>query len=170
MKTATIVSCIALLFFMHHPGITRMPGPSKITINDWSFASPESRQRFSLQLQDMEEAIQSGEYKKISSILVARDGKLLYEKYFDGSDAAVLRDTRSATKTVTGILIGIAIDRNSLSGVKAAILPFFPDKQPVRNPDPRKEKITIEDFLTMSSVLECEDWNSFSRAMKRGCI
>jgi CubicO group peptidase (beta-lactamase class C family) len=50
-----------------------------------------------------------------------------------------------------------------LSGVQAPILPYFPDREPLQNPDPRKAKITVEDFLTMSSLLECDDWNEYSR-------
>jgi CubicO group peptidase (beta-lactamase class C family) len=114
-------------------------------------------------LQVMERAIQDGEFVKIGSVLVARNGQLVYEGYFDGLGRDVARNTRSATKTVTGMLVGIAIDRGHLSGVDTPILPFFPDKQPVQYPDPRKEGITVEDFLTMSSLLECDDFNSFSR-------
>jgi CubicO group peptidase (beta-lactamase class C family) len=114
-------------------------------------------------LRAMEEAIRAGTFPKVTSVLLARNGKLVYEKYFDGSDPATLRNTRSATKTITGMLVGIAIDKGLLSGVDARVLDFFPEKQPVQNPDPRKQKITVEDFLTMSSLLECDDWNNSSR-------
>lgn len=133
-------------------------------MNDgWPTASAASAGLSTERLQAMETAIRGGEFKKIGSILAARHGKLVYEGYFDGSDATAPRDTRSATKSITDILVGIAIEKGLLSGVDAPILPFFSDKQPVQNPDPRKAKITVEDFLTMSSLLECNDWNEFSR-------
>ena len=104
-----------------------------------------------------------GEFKEITSVLIARHGKLGFERYFDADGAEGLRNTRSATKTVTGMLAGIAIDHHLLPGVGAHVLDFFADKQPLQNPDPRKAAITIEDFLTMSSLLECDDENQFSR-------
>lgn len=108
-------------------------------------------------------AIRNGDFKKITSVLVARDGKIVHEAYFNGADASTLHNTRSCTKTITGALIGIAIDRGLVPSVQATVLPYFPDRQPIQNPDPRKDKITIEDFLTMSSLLECDDWNDASR-------
>jgi CubicO group peptidase (beta-lactamase class C family) len=114
-------------------------------------------------LQEMESAIRSGDFKKIGSVLIARHGKLIYEAYFDG-DATTLRDTRSATKSITEILIGIAIQERKLSGVDARVLALLPERaRKMQNADPRKEKITVEDFLTMSSLLECDDWNDASR-------
>ena len=111
----------------------------------------------------MEAAIRAGEFKKIGSVVVARHGKLVYEGYFDG-DASTLRDTRSATKSITDILVGIAIQEKKLSGVDARVLALLPERaRKMQNPDPRKDKITIEDFLTMSSPLECDDWNDASR-------
>jgi CubicO group peptidase (beta-lactamase class C family) len=114
-------------------------------------------------LRSLDAAIRSGEFKKIGSVLIARHGKLAYEGYFDG-DAATLRDTRSATKSITDVLIGIAIDERKLSGVDAKVLALLPERaRKIQNPDPRKTAITVEDFLTMSSPLECDDWNDASR-------
>jgi CubicO group peptidase (beta-lactamase class C family) len=114
-------------------------------------------------LQEMESAIRSGDFKKIGSVLIAEHGKLVYEAYFDG-DANTLRDTRSATKSITDILVGIAMSEKKLSGVDARIFALLPEHaKKMQNPDPRKEKITVEDFLTMSSPLECDDWNDASR-------
>jgi CubicO group peptidase (beta-lactamase class C family) len=114
-------------------------------------------------LRDMETAIRAGEFKKIGSVLVARHGKLVYESHFDG-DASTPRDTRSATKSITDVLVGIAIGEKKLSGVDARVLALLPDRgRNLQNPDPRKDQITVEDFLTMSSPLECDDWNDASR-------
>ncbi|HEY8004395.1 MAG TPA: serine hydrolase [Phenylobacterium sp.] len=107
-------------------------------------------------------AVRAGTYKQITSVLVARHGKLIYEQYFDDGGADALRNTRSATKTITGMLVGAAADRGLLTP-QARVLGYFPDREPLQNPDPRKAAITVEDFLTMSSLLECDDENSFSR-------
>jgi len=130
--------------------------------DDWPTGAPDAAGLSAARLQAMDSAIRAGDFKKVGSVLIARHGKLVFEDYFDG-DAATLRDTRSAAKTITSMAIGLAIEKHILSGVDARILPYFPDKQPLQNPDPRKAQITFEDFLTMSSLLECDDWNDFSR-------
>lgn len=129
----------------------------------WQTGSPAEAGLKEAKLHDMEKAIRSGEFKKIGSVLIARHGKLIYEGYFDG-DANTLRDTRSATKSITDVLVGIAISEHKLTGVDAKILPILPEHaRRLQNPDPRKQNITVEDFLTMSSPLECDDWNDASR-------
>ncbi|MGH9600881.1 MAG: serine hydrolase domain-containing protein [Terriglobales bacterium] len=141
-----------------------MPFPSPQSLEDgWPTARAESVGFAPTRLAAMEKAIRAGEFKKITSVLIARNGKLVYEAYFDETGIDGLRNTRSATKTITGMLVGIAIDRRALAGADVPVLPFFQDKGPFQNPDARKDRITVEDFLTMSSILECDDWNDFSR-------
>jgi CubicO group peptidase (beta-lactamase class C family) len=136
---------------------------TQIENNGWTSLGAADSGLSEAKLRAMSAAVRSAEFKKIGSILVARHGKLAYEDYMEG-DANSLRDTRSATKTITGVLVGIAIDEKKLSGVDAKVLALLPDHaRRLQNPDPRKAAITIEDFLTMSSPLECDDWNDASR-------
>lgn len=128
----------------------------------WQTANADSVGVSSAKLNAADKAIRADEFKQVTSLLVARKGKLVFESYYDGSDASVLRNTRSATKSVTAMLIGAAIDNKMLTGADARVMPFFKEKR-FENPDPRKDKITIEDLLTMSSLLECDDENQFSR-------
>lgn len=108
-------------------------------------------------------AIRAGEFDKITSLLVWKDGELLHEAYYDEGGAEARRNTRSATKTVTALLVGAAIAEGDLDGVEQPLFPFFDDLGPHQNPDPRKQAAPIEDFLTMSSLLECDDENQWSR-------
>ena len=136
---------------------------AQISNADWPRASATDAGLSEARLRALDAAVRSGEFKKIGSVLIARHGKLAYEGYFEG-DAGTLRDTRSATKSITDILLGIAIDEHKLSGVDARVLSLLPERaRRIQNPDPRKAEITVEDFLTMSSLLECDDWNDASR-------
>jgi CubicO group peptidase (beta-lactamase class C family) len=131
--------------------------------HDLPKSNPASAGLSATKLADMSAAVRSDQFKKIGSILIARHGQLVFEDYVEGN-ADSLRDTRSATKSITDILVGIAIGEGKLPGVNAKILTLLPNRaKKIQNPDPRKSAITVEDFLTMSSVLECDDWNDASR-------
>jgi CubicO group peptidase (beta-lactamase class C family) len=161
MTRARWIASTAIFLFLY---IAANAQPtSSTTPGAWPTASIADSGLSDARLRSMEAAIRSGEFKKIGSVLIARHGKLVYEGYFDG-DADTLRDTRSATKSITSALIGIAIEEHKLGGVDAKILKLLPERaRKIQNPDPRKSAITVEDFLTMSSSLECDDWNDASR-------
>ncbi|HNV83318.1 MAG TPA: serine hydrolase [Arenimonas sp.] len=113
---------------------------------------------------EVTKSVKAGEFMKITSIVVSRDGKIVYEEYFDEGGAEARRNTRSSTKTIAGMLTGLAIADGKLPNQQATILPYLSAKHPViQNNDPRKAAITVEDLLTMSSLLECHDENQFSR-------
>jgi CubicO group peptidase (beta-lactamase class C family) len=162
MMVARWTALIGMLFFSIASN-SQSHGSSETTVSDWPTASQAETGLSEVRLRSLDAAIRSGEFKKIGSILIARHGKLAYEGYFDG-DAATHRDSRSATKSITDILIGIAIDERKLSGIDAKVLALLPEHAGrIQNPDLRKTAITVEDFLTMSSPLECDDWNDASR-------
>jgi CubicO group peptidase (beta-lactamase class C family) len=106
--------------------------------------------------------IEARRLQAITSVLVLREGRLVYEGYWNGAERETRHDVRSASKTLTGMLVGLAIARGKIAGVEARLLDFFPERQPLPNPDPRKAQVTLEDLLTMSSLFECDDENSFS--------
>lgn len=107
----------------------------------------------------LERGLTAGEYGDITSVVLGQSGRVVYELYRDDEPAA-LRNTRSATKSVAGILTGIALERGRLGSVQDRVLPYFPEVALERHA--AKEQMTVEDLLTMSSCLECDDWNEYS--------
>jgi CubicO group peptidase (beta-lactamase class C family) len=59
----------------------------------------------------------------------------------------------SVTKSLTTLLIGIAIDQGKLH-LDDTMVSFFPDTT-IANPDERKNDITIRDLASMSSGFDC---------------
>jgi CubicO group peptidase (beta-lactamase class C family) len=91
-----------------------------------------------------------------TSVLVMRHGKIDYEGYFNGATAETLHNTRSATKTITALAIGAAIDNKIIPAVTAPAFAYLDDVKPA-HPTTLLQAITIEDLLTMSSALDCDD-------------
>lgn len=110
----------------------------------------------------LEAAVADETFKRITSVLVLQNGTLGYERYFGDGAVGRLNDMRSATKTVTSMLVGAAIADGHIKSVKEPAFGFFPKRLPPANPDPRKLEVTLEDLLTMSSLLECNDDNPYS--------
>jgi CubicO group peptidase (beta-lactamase class C family) len=123
----------------------------------WETANPSSEGMDVGLIRDLVEAIIAQEMTLTHSVLVARRGKLVVEEYFYGFDRNTLHDMRSASKTVTSALIGLAIDRREISNAEAAALSFFPTYRQYANWDERKARITVHDLLTMSSGLDAND-------------
>ncbi len=138
----------------------------------WRVAPADTAGMSRRMLETLTHELRAGAFTMFSSVLIARAGRLVYEVYPDAltegsvderAARAHVRNTRSVTKTVTGMLAGIAIEQGYRSGVSTPVLSLFTDKLPLQSPDPRKSAITVEDLLTMSSLLECDDENPFSR-------
>ena len=100
-------------------------------------------------------AIARGDAPNTTSVLVMRGGVVEYERYFSGTGPETLQDTRSVGKSITALAVGVAIQRGAIPSVTAPAFAYLRDLDPT--PGPIKAAITVEDLLTMSSALDCDD-------------
>ena len=133
-----------------------LPAPAKLR-DGLAVASPGRAGLDVAPLAGLKDAVARGDFPKTASVLVVRDGKLVYEEYFDDGGREVLNDTRSATKSITSLAIGAAIESGAISSQRASAFHYLDDLRPFQNDNTDKEAITIEDLLTMSSALDCND-------------
>lgn len=154
------IACLLLPFFTLAATAAPYAPPARLD-DGWKVADAAATGWDATALAAIEAAIEGGKAPDTTSVLIARDGKLVYERYFNGGGRDVLNNTRSATKSVTALLVGAAVDRGLIAGSQAKVYGFFADRT-WQNPDPRKGDFTVEDLLTMSSQWECDDDNSFS--------
>ena len=83
----------------------------------------------------------------VRSLLVVRHGKLVFERYFNGSDAGEANTIASASKSILSVATGMAIDEGLLE-LDSRIDAFLPPDLVGAHGD-----LTIENLLTMSGGL-----------------
>ncbi|QIG47851.1 serine hydrolase [Nordella sp. HKS 07] len=134
---------------------------------DWPTGAPGDVGLDAARLCALGEMLDTSPDINVHAVLVVRHGKLVYETYRSGVDerwgwpAGVVahtpqmkHDLRSVSKSVTSLLVGIALDRKLIGDVDQPVFAFFPDLAALRTPE--KDRITLRNLLTMASGLA---WN-----------
>ncbi len=96
-------------------------------------------------------------YYAVYSILVIRNGFIVKEWYDIFASQDYLFRLYSVSKSVTSILIGIALDKGYINSLDEYVLDYFPDKD-IANLNPQKEAITIQHLLTMTTGLHWPEY------------
>jgi CubicO group peptidase (beta-lactamase class C family) len=96
----------------------------------------------------------------IQSLLIARHGKLVLEEYFYGFSPERSHDTRSAGKTFASMLVGLARDHGGKVSPTTPVYSLFPEYKPFANWDERKQRITVEDLMSMTAGYDCDEDHS----------
>lgn len=120
-----------------------------------------------LQIVQLTKLILSDSFPNIHSLLLLKDGRLVYENYFAGRDERIgtklgyvehskndLHDCRSISKSITGACVGIAVKKGLIKSIDDPVYPYF--SQYEKQFDAQKKTITIRHLLTMTSGLK---WN-----------
>lgn len=99
--------------------------------------------------------------KDFRSLIIIKDGKLAVEQYFHGYWRTNIHDVRSAGKSITSMLAGVAMDKGLFKPTDK-VVSFFPEYKNLKNPSSEKSSITVEDLLIMSAGLASDDYQDDS--------
>ncbi len=107
-----------------------------------------------LTLEQLEARILAGDLKKVRALAIEQHGETVYRKRFGQGELGDRVDIKSAGKSVTALAVGAAIADGDLAGVDVKVWPYLGSSRG----DPF-DAITVADLLSMSSALDCNDWN-----------
>ena len=133
----------------------------------WQTADADSVGVDSKRLAALTQSIRSWPELGVHAVLIERNGRLIYEEYFNGFDerwgtllgpvtmtAQTKHDLRSVTKSVVSALIGIAHAEGKIQSLDQPVVKWFPEYPELDTPERRR--VTLAHALSMTSGFE---WN-----------
>lgn len=116
----------------------------------------------------LDDAVRRGELRNLHSVLVVRGGRLVVERYYEGRDERwgrplgsikfgpdIKHDVRSISKSIVGLLYGIALAEGKVPALDRPLVDQFPDYKDLAA-DPKRRRMTVAHALTMTLGTE---WN-----------
>ena len=156
-------------------GAAACAAPSAVA-DGWTTAAPDTVGLDGSRLCDLEGFLKAWPMANIHAVVVARRGKLVLEHYRAGKDLhfgkempaqmvsfgpAVKHDLRSISKSVTSLLVGIALAEGRFPALDSPVIDGLPDYAALRTPD--NARITFRHLLTMTHGQKWDEnarWNS----------
>ncbi|MCM1031088.1 MAG: beta-lactamase family protein [Oscillibacter sp.] len=111
---------------------------------------PEARQYNRYRL-DVADSAYLDEYGTVA-FLVIRNDSIVYEEYRDSWTPYTLSNLFSATKSIVGLLVGIALDEGYIKSLDDKVSVYLPEFR-----EGRKSELTVRNLLTMSSGLNWDE-------------
>ena len=132
----------AVLAFVLAPVLARAEG--------WQTSSPEAQGMSSRELAGL---VEFGITNGMDSVLVVRHGSIVAEAYYAPFAPGMKHRINSATKSVIGSLVSIALKDGLLASTDQPVLGFFPGRT-FANMDERKKALRLRHLLDMTSGLQ----------------
>lgn len=140
----------------------------------WEVRSSDEVGISSLTLSKMMNRINATSGHNIHNILIFKNGKLVFEEYFEGylyannppgSNGSFIQYDKetdhflaSVSKTITSVLFGVAIKEGFIDNVDGKVIDIFPEYKDILTG--AKSEVTIKQLLTMSSGLAWDESSS----------
>jgi len=98
----------------------------------------------------------------VRSLLTQQNGERILEQYYHGMQPGRKMNTKSASKSIISLLVGIAVEKGLIESVDDRIASYLPEYfEDISNE--KKQAITIKDLLTMRSGLETTSFHNYGR-------
>jgi len=105
---------------------------------------------------------------QVRGLLIARRGKLVLEEYFHGHTRDALQNTRSASKSLSALTIGAAMQAGVPLTLSSPVYQVMNGGAFPADLEPAKRTMTLEHLLTMSAGFFCDDTNDDAPGNENG--
>lgn len=177
-----LLSGISLFFILGASSLLTENADLAKNNNDWPVSTPKAEKVDANIINAIHQDIQAGKYGLIDHFLLIRNGKVIADHHYQQDYESIMRqhDTtnhqynydhtawhpyyqntdlhtmQSVTKSVTALLVGIAVDEGYIKSVNLPAMSFFKSYK-TGSTDPRRASMTVEDLLTMQSGIEWDE-------------
>jgi CubicO group peptidase (beta-lactamase class C family) len=146
---------LSLFLFSCSKGQTQATDKLKKPISDLPIATLEKSGLVKDSIESLLRYINDTPPNDFRGLVVIKNNKLVIEEYFNTYWRNSIHDIRSAGKSVTALLLGIALKEGLVKSLDQDVYSFFPEN---KNPNVNKDykKITLRHLLDMSSGLDAD--------------
>jgi hypothetical protein len=129
--------------------------------NGWVVAAPRDVGLDGARLSGLDVFLRQWPKRNVHAVVIVRHGRLAFERYYCGRERRWMEwlapvqfspetkhDIRSISKSVTSLLVGLAVGAERFPPLDSSVVDYFPEYADLRTP--KNVRITFRHLLTMS--------------------